>query len=250
MSYEKPKGVLYIMNDTTWNGLSRDGVYSRQVFYAIVAGLLCYGFGLAAFTSTLTASVTPTIGFLLTMLAIGIVGIIVASQAEGRSKSNSRILAPRKSRSKPLLGWVGMTLLFGALGAVIGPLLANLATVEPGIITKAALTTAGVAVVMGMSGIAFPRFYQSIGGALFVALIALVAVAILRIFFPVLGAFHLFEMGGVALFSLFIGYDMHRAHTMEATFGGAVDVAMSLFLDLANLFLFVVDILLAFFISD
>jgi FtsH-binding integral membrane protein len=39
------------------------------------------------------------------------------------------------------------------------------------------------------------------------------------------------------LFSLYIGYDMYRASSVAATFGNAIECALSLFLSIYNLFL-------------
>jgi len=45
------------------------------------------------------------------------------------------------------------------------------------------------------------------------------------------------------IFSLYIGYDMHRAHSIPKTLDNAIDVSLSLYLDIINLFLNLLSIL-------
>jgi len=48
---------------------------------------------------------------------------------------------------------------------------------------------------------------------------------------------------GAGLFSLYIGYDMYRANHVAKTLDNAIDISIDLYLDIVNLFLFVLRIL-------
>jgi FtsH-binding integral membrane protein len=97
--------------------------------------------------------------------------------------------------------------------------------------------TALVTAVMGATGLMFPNFYRSIGGALFGALLALVVVSFARSFIPAIQGVGIIDYISAGIFSLYIGYDMYRASEIPATLDNAVDVAVSLYLDILNLFL-------------
>ena len=125
----------------------------------------------------------------------------------------------------------------------LGPLLAYYKMAYPGIVTEAALLTAGVTAVMALSGMAFPNFYKSIAGALFWGLMALVVVSLLSLFIPALANLTIVHYLAAGLFSLYIGFDMWRASEIPATFDNAVDVSISLYLDIINLFLRILAIL-------
>lgn len=48
---------------------------------------------------------------------------------------------------------------------------------------------------------------------------------------------------GAGIFSLYIGYDMYRANSMTKTMDNAVDICVDLYLDIINLFLFLLRIM-------
>ena len=128
-------------------------------------------------------------------------------------------------------------------GAILGPVLAQYELAQPGIVGEAAQLTATTTGVMAVSGLLFPNFYRSIGGALFGALTALLVVLIASFFVPALMDFTIIHYLAAGLFSLYIGFDMYRASEIPATLDNAVDVCVSLYLDILNLFLWVLRIL-------
>ena len=142
-----------------------------------------------------------------------------------------------------MVSFVGFNLVVGGMSAILGPVLAEYAINEPGLIERAAAFTALVTAVMTVSGFLFPNFYKSIGGALFVALSSLVVVSILRLFIPALQGVGIIDYAGAGIFSLYIGYDMWRASEIPSTVDNAVDVSVSLYLDILNLFLRILRIM-------
>lgn len=208
------------LSDSVW---SRSGVDTipRRMFYLVIGAVLTWGFVLTALVSQATAMWQPGIVMLLLVgLALPIVGIILSVASDN-----------------PLVSFVGFNLVVGGIAAILGPVLAMYAIKSPGAIEHAAAFTAGVTVVMGASGFVFPDFYRSIGGALFAALCALVIVSFVSLFIPGLRDNHVLDYVAAIIFSLYIGFDMWRASEMPSTVDNAVDVAVSLYLDIINLFL-------------
>ncbi len=202
---------------------------SRSMFYLVLGAVLVWGFGATAWVSTLTSAWHPDI---ITVLLVGLVlpigGILLSSWS-----------------SNPLLSFVGFNMVALPFGAILGPTLAAYKVAMPGVVTEAATLTAVVTGVMALSGVLFPRFYQNLGGALFMALMCLVVVRVVGLFIPALNNMLIIDYVAAGIFALYIGFDMWRASTIPATLDNAVDVAVALYLDILNLFLELVKILAA-----
>jgi len=86
------------------------------------------------------------------------------------------------------------------------------------------------------------------GKALFFALIGLIFMGILQIFIPGLrgGATEMFLSGaGVVIFALFTAYDIQRVSSMARLGANPFMLALSLYLDIFNLFLYILRFMLA-----
>ena len=202
-----------------------DDSISPSMFYAIIAFVLVWGFGLTAFL----ADYAINIGFmpdLLTIIFVGlvvpIIGIIVAC------KSNNAIIS-----------FIGYNLIVGPLGFLLGPVLNQY---SPDVVKNALEITFACTVVFGVLGIVFPSFFSKIGRVLFVSLLSLLVIRVLQIFIPSLD-FVWIDYLAALLFSLYIGFDMYRANTMQKTFDNAVDICVDFYLDILNLFLIILRIL-------
>ena len=105
---------------------------------------------------------------------------------------------------------------------------------------------------MGLGAAVFARTTQwNLGmmarGLLF-ALLGLIAMAVLQIFVPSLrtGQFELLLSGaGIVIFALFTAYDIQRIQQMSRLGANPFMLALSLYLDLFNLFLYVLRFMLA-----
>ena len=199
---------------------------TRSVFYFVMGCVLAWGFTATYIVSEMTTDWKPgTIEFLLIGLGLPLVGIFM-------SVSESA-----------LISFVGYNLVVIPFGAILGPVLAAYELAKPGIVSEAAMLTGIVTVVMAISGLFFPNFYRSLGGALFGALLALLVVSVASMFVPALREFTVIHYMAAGLFALYIGYDMWRASDVPATLDNAVDVCISLYLDIINLFLRILRIL-------
>lgn len=199
---------------------------SRHAFYCVMGCVLTWGFTATYIVSTMTAAWRPgMLEFLLVGLGLPLLGIFMSMS------------------SSALISFFGFNLVAIPFGATLGPVLAAYEVAQPGVVGQAAMLTACVAGVMGASGMVFPNFYRSIGGALFGALLALVIVRVIGLFVPALAVFTVIDYFAAGLFALYIGYDMYRASSIPATLDNAVDVCVSLYLDIINLFLNILKIM-------
>lgn len=209
-----------MVESNVWESHGEDTM-SRRGFYFVLGCILTWGFFMTNLVSQQTADWKPG---LLTVIVVGLVipilGILLSSFS-----------------SVAIISFVGFNMVVIPFGAILGPVLAQYELAEPGIVARAAMLTAAVSGMMGLSGLMFPDFYRKIGGALFMALLCLVGVRILQLFVPSLQAVGLIDYAAAGLFALYIGYDMWRASEIPATLDNAVDVAVSLYLDIINLFL-------------
>lgn len=207
-------------------GRTGNDTMTRNSFYFIMGCILAWGFTATYIVSEMTADWKPEMfAFFLVSIGLPLLGIFMSM-----SKS-------------ALISFTGFNLVVIPFGAILGPVLAQYELAQPGIVSEAAMLTGMVAGIMALSGLFFPNFYRSIGGALFGALLALVIVSVASLFIPALMNFTVIHYAAAGLFALYIGYDMWRASEIPATLDNAVDVSISLYLDIINLFLWILRIL-------
>ncbi|HLC76538.1 MAG TPA: Bax inhibitor-1 family protein [Candidatus Peribacterales bacterium] len=88
-----------------------------------------------------------------------------------------------------------------------------------------------------------------LGRSLFFAVLGLIGFTLLQIFVPSLRQSIGFEMGlsgaGIVIFALFTAYDVQRVQTMSRLGANPFLLALSLYLDIFNLFLYIVRFMLA-----
>ncbi len=198
---------------------------TRGSFYLAIGIILAWGFTATYIVSSLTTSWTPGVGtFLLVGLVVPMLGIFMSIS------------------SNPLVSFAGFNLVVIPYGAILGPALQQYEVAQAGIVAECAMLTGMVAGVMAVTGLLFPKFYRSIGGMLFGALITLLVVLVISLFVPALANFGVIQWGAAGLFALYIGFDMWRASEIPATLDNAVDVSIALYLDIINLLLWILRI--------
>lgn len=201
-----------------------EGYMPRRMFYALISGLLLWGFFLTYVVSNATADMNFSWWqFLLVGLGVPLLGVFLTAGG-------------------PIPSLIGYHLIVVGLSAILGPGLKEVGIQEPGLIPLVTLQTAGITVIMGASGLLFPRFYERIGGFLFMALLALVVVMLLGLVFPELRLGGWINGVALVIFSLYIGFDMFRASTVPATLDNSIDIAVSFYLDILNVFLSLLSI--------
>lgn len=209
---------------------SGDDTLSRRAFLGLTGALTLYGLALNAGLAWWAIQVAFRPGLVL-MIGLGVVlplvGVFTASRA--------------KSMGMALLGY---HLLLVPFGLILGPILeAYLRIGGATLVMRALMLTGCTTGVMTLLGLSYPRVFERLGGVLFASLIALVVLRLIGLFVPALGAAGWIEWLAAGIFTLYIGYDCHRAMAIPATGRNAVDVAVSLYLDIFNLFLTILRIL-------
>jgi FtsH-binding integral membrane protein len=206
------------------DAFSRSGFnsISERTFFGSLAGFVLYGLLATYFATFFAPASLSTLGLIGLGLVIPLIGCFVATS---------------DNIGVSFLGYNMITIPFGL---VLGPVLNQYA---PNVVQNAALLTAMITGVMGLAGVTYPNFFRSIGSALFVALLGLVIVRVIAIFVPALNSFGIIDYVSAGIFSLYIGYDMFRATESTRDYGSALKIAVSLYLDIINLFMSLLSIL-------
>ncbi len=209
---------------------SGDDSLSRRAFLGLIGGLTFYGLALNAILATWAMQIHFQPGLVLMLvLAIGLpmAGIFLASRA--------------KSMPVALLGY---HLLLIPMGLILGPILSVYINIGGmALVTRALMLTGCTVGVMTLLGLSYPDIFAKLGGVLFAALIALVVLRLVSLFVPALASAGWIDWLAAGIFTLYIGYDCHRAMSIPATGRNAVDVAISIYLDIYNLFLTILRLL-------
>lgn len=112
-------------------------------------------------------------------------------------------------------------------------------------VVATAFMVAGAAVFARSSGVNL----SGLGGFLLMAILGLIAMGLLQLFVPALRQSTGFEMalsgGGVVIFGLFTAFDLQRIKQMSAHGANPFMLALSLYLDIFNLFLYVLRFMMA-----
>lgn len=139
----------------------------------------------------------------------------------------------------PIISFLGYNLVVVPLGFV---LVLALNGVDPSVIQQAIEITGLATGIMMLLGSAFPKFFNSIGKGLFIALLAsIIAELIMVLIFKT--HFRIMHFIMIAIFCGYIGYDWARAQGIPKTVDNAIDSAASLYMDIVLLFLRILSVL-------
>jgi FtsH-binding integral membrane protein len=195
---------------------------TRAVFGQVM-GLVAVTTGFFAFGAYLGRNLSGGTGLLLFIGAIGcIIGANVASK-----------------RSEAL----AITFLFGLglfLGLAVGPVVAYYAKTDPAIVWQAGGSTALFVGALGSYGYATRRDLSSWARSLFWLLIGLIVFGIVLIFVNIPGGQTIYAVLGLAIFGAYTIFDFNRLR--RANMDQSVPIAVGIFLDVANIFLFFLQI--------
>ena len=191
---------------------------------------------------------------------LGLLGIAAIFTAAGA------LIGPSLGRGGLLIGFIGSLacafilpavrertplnyiLLFGfglLEGILLGQILESYLNAGLGVLVlDAALATGLVTLIAGGIGYTTKRDLTGMGGILFIGLIALIVASVVGIFIH-LAIFQIaISAIGAVLFSAYLVFDLNRiANSPQATAGDAIVLALSVYLDIVNLFLFLLRLL-------
>jgi FtsH-binding integral membrane protein len=200
------------------------------------SGLVSKVMGLLSF-SFLFATVGAFVGSALLPLTLGgtwilfIIGIIV-------------LFALQALIQKPGINLFLLYLFTFIEGMAIGPLLALYFYAGLGsIVTEAFLITAVTSIVLGLYAWVAKTDFSHMRDFLFVGLILIIVASLINLLFQSTFLVLLICIAGIGIFSAFILYDVQKAKYLANTLPNAIGITVSLFLDVLNLFLYILELL-------
>lgn len=206
----------------SWFGSSTYAEAAReQSTLARVMGLL----GLAAVFTAIGALVGPALGQIGFWVAL-IGGLII-------------IIALRAARDVAPLNLI-LLIVFATLeGIVLGQVLELYVSAGLSLIVfQAAAATAVAALAAGVVGYSTKRDLSNLGGFLFGALLIVIVASLVGLFIQAPLLWTVISAVSAILFTAFLVYDLNRvARVQGATEGQAIMLAVSVYLDIYNLFL-------------
>jgi modulator of FtsH protease len=196
---------------------------TRAVFGQVM-GLVALTVGCAALGAYIGRNLSGGAGILLFIAAFACIFGLNAAAARGREQ-------------------LAIGLLFGLgllLGMAVGPVLAYYADTNPAVLWQACGATAAFVGALGAVGYATRRDLSYWARALFWALLGLILVGIVLIFVHIPHANIVYAVLGLVVFGAFTIFDFNRLR--RTTMAGAVPIAASIFLDIFNVFLFMLSL--------
>jgi FtsH-binding integral membrane protein len=189
-----------------------------------VMGYVAVTVGFAALGAYLGRDLSGATGLVLFIAAFGCVfGLNVAAA---------------KSREQLAIGLMfGLGLL---LGLAVAPLIADYASADPSALWQAAGATAGFVAACGAYGYATRRDLSSWARTLFWALLGLIGFGIVTIFVSIPNGNIIYAVAGLGIFGAFTIFDFNRLRRASAD--SAVAIAASIFLDIFNVFLLLLQL--------
>ncbi len=168
------------------------------------------------------------LGFMLACMAVSIGGGLLAH-----------------ANDDPMISVVGGAICAGAMGLMIGPFVA---LYELGSVTQAFALAAGVVMVTGFIGAVLPANLSAWGAPLFGLLLGAIFVQFGGIVLAAVGvdmrlSFTILDWAVLILFCAIMVYDLNMARRLDRTLNNAIDVAVNVFLNFANIFIRILSIM-------
>jgi len=217
---------------TIWNRRSGHDTLGARVYNGLVVGYVFAGFILAALMSTLTTGVDLSngwvaVGFIVGYLAVSFTGILLVTRNHSAGLST-----------------VGFGLVASAVGLLLGPCLAHYT--GESILTALAVTGL-ITLMTGLIGISIPKSLGHWAGWLSVGLVVVlcgtIGLQLLSLFMSVAPVLSVWGWLVVAFFSALLVFDFNRAMHLPKNAVNAIDAATGIFLDVANVFIWILRLL-------
>ena len=141
----------------------------------------------------------------------------------------------------PALSFLGYNMVVVPFGLVISAAVSYYAEIDPSIVRDAFLYTLLISAGMMALALVRPQLFAKLGGILLGALIGILICEIVLLILRIDQQWTNWAVAG--LFSLYIGYDVYRSQQYPMTLDNAVDSALDIYMDIANLFLRILQIL-------
>ena len=145
----------------------------------------------------------------------------------------------------PGVSVLGGAICAGAMGLMVGPFVALFTA---GSVVQAFVLAAGVVLVTGFIGALLPKDLSAWGAPLFGLLLGAIVIQFSGIILSALGlnlqlAFGILDWAVLILFCAIMVYDLNMARRLNKTLNNAIDVAVNVFLNFANIFIRILSIM-------
>ncbi len=214
---------------SVWSRQSYDTETMTKRTFAIMLTLwTALGIGLSAGAAAFSHDWQPSWLLMIGTFVCAMLGIFIAAWTE-----------------QPVFSLFGYLMIVIPFGLLTGPVIALYTTASA---FKVLAVTSGMVVGLGIAGACWPRSLEHWGiwlfGALLVLLLGLLITPIAGAFgVQVQGTMRLWDWLAVMLFSGYVVYDLNRAMRVERTHDNAIDCAVAIYLDFANLFIHLLSIM-------
>ena len=199
-----------------------DRAYNGTIAIVLLWGLMI-NFLLCRFVGTAILTVNPIV-LLVGYLILAFAGTVIAAKSHN-----------------PLISFLGYNMVVVPFGLVITLMVEHYGGINSVVVRDAFLYTMLVSVGMMACVMIAPGFFAKLGGAMLGVLIGLVVCEIVLLILGVNQSWIDWIAAGV--FSLYIGYDIYRSQQFPKTLDNAVDSALDIYMDIANLFIRILSIL-------
>ena len=207
--------------------VSQDQIIGARAYNGILLGVLAWGLlvnVLLCFTVGDVYRYVSPVAFLIGYSVLAFAGIFISGRSD-----------------KPLVSFLGYNMVVIPFGLVISTMVEAYGGPYSSLVADAFLYTLVISLGMAGMALAFPNLFQKLGGALLGVLFGLVLCEIVLL---ILGRYQIITAWvAAALFSLYIGFDVYRSQQFPKTVDNAVDCALDIYMDIANLFLRILQIL-------
>lgn len=157
------------------------------------------------------------------------------------------IFATAALKDKMPINFVLLYSFAAVTGLAISPIIDILATAGlGGIIYQALGITAGMTLALTAYAWTTKRDFSGLAPYLFVAVIGLLLVGLLNIFIRSEFLHMIYLYAGVLIFSAYMIFDVQQVKKYPDTVGNAVMLSIGIYLNIYNLFLFILQLLLSF----
>lgn len=248
---ELPRGSKFC--ESCGERMPQSGLDDRQL---AAAGTAAFAMGRAARQQRLTADYSDAkiissreynlilIGVVLWGLIVNMILCATAGNAVARMNPIVFLLGyvlcvivgtMMSARSRnPVLSFLGYNLIVVPFGLVIASMVSIYGGVDSSVVRDAFVYTGLITAGMLCAAIAFPELFKKLGGALLGCLFGLLICEIVLLILRVPQS--VTDWVAAGMFGLYIGFDIYRSQQFEKTVDNAVDCALDIYLDIANLF--------------
>ena len=207
-------------------------IISDRAYNGAIAAVLLWGLLINYLMCSSEAVTLAVVRFYSSNPIVFLIGYLVLALAG--------IFISAKSHN-PLVSFLGYNLVVVPFGLVITMLVWTYGGAGSPVVSEAFLYTLLISVGMMACVMIAPGFFSKIGGALLGVLIGLVVCEVVLL---ILGVQQVWiDWLAAGLFALYIGYDIYRSQQYPKTLDNAVDSALDIYMDIANLFIRILSIM-------